>query len=69
MKKFLLIIVISFKLFAQNEVCFDVIPNPMQNVPGFSYFTKYVNVLDCIDIFAEPSISDEKVLHVAAIAA
>ena len=59
---------ITFVL-AQNEVCFDIESNPIQNEPGFGYFTKYVNVLDCFDIFAPSNISDEKVLHVAAVAA
>ena len=68
MRNFLFIL-FSFNLFGQNEVCFEIEPNPMQNVPGFAYFTKYVNVLNCIDVFAESSISDEKVLHAAAIAA
>ena len=47
-------------LFSQNEVCFDIETNPYQNEPGFIYFTKYVNVLDCFDIFAPSNISDEK---------
>ena len=64
--KYILIINI---LFAQNEVCFEIEGNPMQNEPGFSYFAKYIKVLDCFEIFAPSNISDEKVLHVAAIAA
>ena len=36
---------------------------------GLNLFSKYVNVLDCIHIYAESSISDEKVLHAASIAA
>jgi len=54
---------------ADNEVCFDIEPNPNQSQPGFAYFTKHVNVLDCFDIYAPSNISDEKVLHVAAVAA
>ena len=50
-------------------MCFDIENNPNPNSPGFSYFTKYVNVLDCFGIYAESSISDAKVLHAAAIAA
>ena len=38
-------------LFAQNEVCFEIEDNPNQNQPGFGYFTKYVNVLDCFSIY------------------
>ena len=55
--------------FSQNEVCFEIENNPNPNQPGFSYFTKYVNVLDCFEIYAPSNISDEKVLHAAAIAA
>ena len=36
---------------------------------GLSLFSKYINVFDCIHIYAELSISDEKVLHAASIAA
>ena len=53
---------------AQNEVCFDIEPNTNTN-PGFDYFTKYVNVLDCFEVYAEENISDDKVLHAAAVAA
>lgn len=67
MKKYISIIIVCF-IFSQNEVCFDIEPN-MNNQPGFSYFTKYVNVLDCFDIYAESNISDDKVLHAAAVAA
>jgi len=56
-------------LISQNEVCFEIQDNPNQNQPGFGYFTKYVNVLDCFSIYAPSNISDEKVLHAAAIAA
>ena len=48
---------------------FDAVYNPNQNQPGFGFFTKYVNVLDCFEVFAPSNISDEKVLHVAAVAA
>ena len=56
-------------ILADNEVCFEIEPNPNQSQPGFGYFSKYVNVLDCFDIYAPSNISDEKVLHAAAIAA
>ena len=55
--------------FSQNEVCFEIEANPNSNQQAFTYFTKYVNVLDCFDVFAEPNISDAKVLHAAAVAA
>mgnify|MGYP001238613414 CR=1 FL=1 len=55
-------------IFTQNEVCFDIEANTNTN-PGFDYFTKYINVLDCFEVYAEENISDDKVLHAAAVAA
>ena len=69
MKNYIKYLLLSTLLLADNEVCFDIEPNPNQSQPGFAYFTKYVNVLDCFDIYAPSNISDEKVLHAAAIAA
>ena len=65
------IFVILFPLFVkgQNTVCFTIEDNPNPNDPALGVFTKYVRVLDCIDIYAESNITDEKVLHVAAVAA
>ena len=54
---------------SQNEVCFDIEENPNSNNSAFSCFSKYVNVLDCFDIYAQSTISDEKVLHVASVVA
>ena len=54
---------------AQNTVCFDITANPNANSIAFSSFTKYIHVLDCFSIYAESSIPDEKVLHVASVAA
>ena len=56
-------------LFSQNDVCFDIEPNPYPNSSALGCFSKYINVLDCFDIYAEQSVSDAKVLHVAAVAA
>ena len=56
-------------LFTQNDVCFDIEPNPYPNSSALGCFSKYINVLDCFDIYAEQSVSDAKVLHVAAVAA
>lgn len=69
--KFLLklIITVPILISAQNEVCFQIEENPFPNHPAFGVFSKYVNVLDCINIYAESNISDEKVLHVASVAA
>jgi hypothetical protein len=66
-KKYIYIFLIGF-IIAQNEVCFDIEPNMNTNA-GFSYFTKYINVLDCFEIYAEDNISDAKILHAAAVAA
>ena len=56
-------------LFSQNEVCFEVEPNPSPNNPALSSFTKFINVLDCFKIYGESQISDEKMLHAASISA
>ena len=66
---FNLILIVPIFIYAQNEVCFELEENPYPNHPAFGVFSKYVNVLDCIDIYAESNISDEKVLHVAPVAA
>ena len=56
-------------LIAQNDVCFEIESNPNIDDPAFQCFSKYINVLDCFSIYAESNIPDNKVLHVAAIAA
>ena len=66
---FILYIIVSSIIFAQNEVCFEIESNPNPNDAALGIFDKYVNVLDCIHIYAVESISDEKVLHAASIAA
>ena len=72
-KKSKTILVLIFSLLtpciAQNEVCFEIEENPNINDFALSIFQKYVNVLGCKHIYALESISDEKVLHVAAVAA
>ncbi len=59
---------ISNYLISQNTVCFTIESNTNTGL-AFSGFSKYVNVLDCFDVYAESSITDEKVLHAAAVAA
>jgi hypothetical protein len=59
----------SLFVSAQTEVCLDLLPNPNPNDAALGVFTKYVNVLDCFEIYAESSISDDKVLFAAAVAA
>ena len=56
-------------LSSQNQVCLDIEANPFPNDPALNGFTKYVNVLDCFDIYAESTITDAKTLHAAAVAA
>ena len=51
------------------DVCFELEENPYPNHPAFGIFSKYVNVMGCIYIYAESNISDEKVLHVASVVA
>ena len=64
-----LIALLPIFLQAQNEVCFDIETNPSPLDPALNNFSKYINVLDCFHIYAESSISDEKILHAAAVAA
>ena len=66
---FIFLILFPIILFSQNEVCFEIEDNPNPNHSAFGIFSKYVNVLGIIHIYAESNISDEKVLHVAAVAA
>ena len=70
MKKLLtLIFALPILASGQNTVCFTIDPNPNSSDPSLTWATKYVNVLGCFNIYAESTISDEKVLHVAAVAA
>ena len=69
MKHFINLLLIFTFLFSQNEVCFDIQDNPQPNHPALNGFSKYVNVLDCLHIYAQSTITDEKVLHAAAVAA
>ena len=59
----------SLFVSAQTEVCLDLLPNPNPNDAALGVFTKYVNVMDCFEIYAESNISDAKVLFAAAVAA
>ena len=69
--KYVIIILLLFEgfTFGQNEVCLSIEENPQPNDPALGLLNKYVNVLDCIHVYAASSVSDEKVLHVASIAA
>jgi hypothetical protein len=66
---FLFTMIFPLFIMAQNEVCFEIESNPNPLDPAVSSFSKYVNVLDCFHIYAESSISDEKVLHAASVVA
>ena len=50
-------------------MCFQIEQNPSPDIEALALFPKYINVFDCIHIYAESSVSDLKVLHAAAIAA
>ena len=65
---FLLLTLSSFTGISKNTVCFIVGSNPNSSDPALSGFTKYIKVLDCFEIYAEPTITDAQVLHAAAIA-
>ena len=62
-------IIVSSVISAQNQVCLSIEDNPQPDDPALGLLNKYVNVLDCIHVYAAYSVSDEKVLHVASIAA
>lgn len=64
-----ILLFLTMMIHAQNEVCFEIEPNPNSSNPAFQCFSKYVNVLDCFEVYAQQNVSDEKVLHVAAVAA
>ena len=68
MRNLFLKICLSSFIFAQNDVCFEIEAN-LNNNSAFSCFSKYIRVLDCFDVYAQSSISDEKILHVASVAA
>ncbi len=68
MRNLFLKICLSSFIFTQNDVCFEIEDN-LNNNSAFSCFSKYIRVLDCFDVYAQSSISDEKILHVASVAA
>jgi len=57
---------LGFNVFSQNIVCFTIQPNPNPTDQALSIFSKYINVYGC-SIYAQANVSDEKVLHAAAI--
>lgn len=64
-----LLLILSFSItnsYSQNNVCFEIEANPNTSNPALSAFTKYVNVYG-LSVYAEASVPDNKVLHVAAV--
>ena len=68
MKKIIFMLTLAL-LLSQNEVCLEIESNPYPNSETLGCFSKYINVLDCFDIYAQSGVSDEKVLHAAAVVA
>lgn len=68
-KSAIVIVLLAVGVEAQNRVCLDIETNPHPGDSGLDLFTKYVNVLDCVHLYAVASVPDEKVLHAAAVAA
>ncbi len=62
----LLAVLIATNLISQNNVCFTIEENPNSSDPSLEVFSKYVDVYGC-GIYAESTVSDDKVLHAAAI--
>lgn len=59
-------VISAMTINAQNNVCFTIEVNPNSSDPALGVFSKYVNVFGC-GIYAEGTVSDENVLHAAAI--
>ena len=66
-QKLIFTVIITFGI-SQNEVCFDVGINPFNDL-ALSSFTKYIRVLNCVDVFAESQVTDAKILHTASVVA
>jgi hypothetical protein len=54
---------------AQTSSCLDILSNPDADIPAFSEFDRYINVLGTIKFYAEPGVSDAQLLHAASIGA
>ena len=59
----------SVASLAQTSSCLDILPNPDAGNPSFSEFDRYINVLGTIKFYAEPGVSDAKLIHAASIGA
>lgn len=56
-------------LFSQNKNVFNIELNKSNNDVALQQFSKYINVLNCIHVYSESSVSDDKILHVASVIA
>jgi len=65
----IVLLLLNSVVIADNEVCFTIEDIPSSNDVSLNIFYKYINVLDCIHVYAVSSISDEKILHAAAVVA
>ncbi|PCJ82596.1 MAG: hypothetical protein COA49_00615 [Bacteroidetes bacterium] len=54
---------------AQTFSCLDILPNPDTSSPALQEFDRYIEVLGCLKFYAEPGVSDSKLLHAASIGA
>ena len=55
--------------FAQTSSCLEILPNPNASSPAFQEFDRFINVLGVLQFYAEPGVSDVKLLHAASIGA
>ncbi len=55
--------------FAQISSCLDILPNPDVSSPAFQEFDRYIQVLGVLKFYAEPGVSDAKLIHAASIGA
>jgi hypothetical protein len=55
--------------FAQTSSCLDILPNPDVSSPAFQEFDRYIQVLGVLKFYAEPGVSDAKLIHAASIGA
>ena len=55
--------------FAQSSSCLEILPNPDVSSPAFQEFDRYIEVLGVLKFYAEPGVSDAKLIHAASIGA
>ena len=49
--------------FAQSSSCLEILPNPDVSSPAFQEFDRYIEVLGVLKFYAEPGVSDAKLIH------